>query len=279
MLRPLGRSELRTLRSLTSRSVRLRRGAFLLEGSRAIESTLEFPDRVQLVAISEDVAGNTSTMRIVERAEKSGIRVRLIDRRHLQEIADTKTPSGLIAWVRWEPVRKSADDELLSLLKQLGAKRLLCLNSVSDPGNVGSLLRAAEAFGLDGVLLGQGCVEITNQKVVRAAVGSIFGLQLVAEGVSLPSILQALEKADWSIYRAEAHAGSSLPRQNPGEPWLLLMGSEAVGLEPEFQDIGTALHIETTGSAESLNVAVAGGILLQALTSSVLSRSKCRHRE
>ncbi len=266
MLRPLGRSELRTLRSLTSQSVRLRRGAFLLEGSRAIESALEFPDRVQLIAISEDVAGNTSSMKFVERAEKRGIGVRSIERRHLQEIADTRTPSGLIAWVRWEPVRKSAGDELLSLLKRLGAKRLLCLDSVSDPGNAGSLLRAAEAFGLNGVLLGQGCVEITNQKVVRAAVGSIFGLQLVAEGVFLLPILQALEKADWSIFRAEAHAGSSLPRKPPVEPWLLLMGSEAVGLEPELQKFGTALHIETTGSAESLNVAVAGGIMLHALT-------------
>ena len=89
MLGPLSRSEIRTLRSLTSRSVRLRRGAFLLEGSRAIESALEFPDRVQLIAISEDVAGTTSAMRIAERAEKSGIRVRLIDRKHLQEIADS----------------------------------------------------------------------------------------------------------------------------------------------------------------------------------------------
>ena len=266
MLRPLGRSELRTLRSLTSQSVRLRRGAFLLEGSRAIESALEFPDRVQLVAISEDIAGNTSSVRIAEKAEKSGIAVRSIEREYLQEIADTGTPSGLIAWVRWKPVRKPACDELLSLIKRIGAERLLCLDSVTDPGNAGSLLRAAEAFGLDGVLLGQGCVEITNQKVVRAAVGSIFGLRLVAEGIILPPILQAMEKAGWSIYRAEAHAGSSLPRKNPGEPWLLLMGSEAVGLEPEFQNLGTALHIETTGSAESLNVAVAGGILLHELT-------------
>jgi TrmH family RNA methyltransferase len=233
---------------------------------RAIESALKFPDRIQLIAVAEDIAGKESVSGIVEGAGRSGVEMRLIERRHLLEIADTKTPSGLIAWIRWEPVRKPGGDEILSLINRLGIRRLLCLDSVSNPGNLGSLLRAAEAFGLDGVILGHGCVEVTNQKVVRAAAGSIFGLSLVVEGVSLSPVLHDLEKADWRIFRAEAHTGSHLPPEHFSEPWLLLMGNEAIGLDRELQNIGTALHIETEGSAESLNVAVAGGILLHALT-------------
>jgi TrmH family RNA methyltransferase len=74
-----------------------------------------------------------------------------------------------------------------------------------------------------------------------------------------------LEKEEWSIFRAEAHTGSSIPVEKPEEPWLLVLGSEAAGLSSELQSIGKPLHIETTGSAESLNVAVAGGILIHAL--------------
>lgn len=266
-MQPLSRTELRALRALTHQSVRERRGTFLIEGARAMDEALQFPEKVHLLAATPESAGGSSVGAMLERAVAAGIKVRSIDKEHLEEIAGTQTPSGLIGMVHWFPVRRPGAEQVIADLEGKGAGKVLCLDSVGDPGNVGSLLRAAEAFKLDAVLIGLGSVEVTNPKVVRAAAGSILGLPYVAEGLSLAPVLQALELRGWTIFRAETHGRSKPPGKPPHEPWLLLLGSEATGIAPELKSIGRAVHIPTPGSVESLNVAVAGGILMYALIS------------
>lgn len=265
-MQPLSRTELRSLRALTHQSVRERRGAFIIEGVRALDSTMQFPEKVHLLAVTPEASDGASIGALLERAVAAGIKVRSLSQEQLDEIAGTQTPSGLIGWIDWAPVRRPQTERLIDDLERCRASRLLCLDSVSDPGNVGSLLRAVDAFDLDGVLMGKGTVEITNPKVVRAAAGSVLDLPYVAEGISLEPILQALEARGWAIFRAVAHGGSPPPGEPPHEPWLLLLGSEARGVGPDLSSIGSAVHISTSGSVESLNVAVAGGILLYALS-------------
>ncbi len=265
-MQPLSRTELRSLRALTHQSVRLRRGAFLLEGVRALDTALQFPAMVRLVAATKEAAAQPAVGPLLEKAVAGGVQVRSLVPEQLAELADTKTPSGLIGCIAWEPVREPEPKRLIADLEKAGAGRLLCLDAVGDPGNVGSLLRAADAFGVDAVLLGRGTVEVTNPKVVRAAVGSLFHLPYVAEGVSLMPPLELLQERGWTVYRAEAHGGSAPPSEPPSKPWVLLLGSEAHGVDPELCSIGRAIHIPIRGGAESLNVAMAGGILLYALS-------------
>ncbi|MFC1627866.1 TrmH family RNA methyltransferase, partial [Gemmatimonadota bacterium] len=172
----------------------------------------------------------------------------------------------ILASVAWSPVRGERPEIICEKLEERKARRLLCLDAVSDPGNVGSLLRAADAFGMDGVLLGMGTVESTNPKVVRSAVGSLFSLPIVVEEVSLAPVLQQLQEEGWQVLRAEVRVGVSLSSVKPKAKWALLLGSEAHGVSGELGGMGEAVHIGMRGAAESLNVAMAGGILLHGLT-------------
>jgi TrmH family RNA methyltransferase len=136
---------------------------------------------------------------------------------------------------------------------------------VQDPGNAGTLIRTAVAFGLDAVLLGKGSVELANPKLVRATAGSLFQLPLVAERLDLVAVLRALLASGWHVLRAEVTSDSPPALPAEGQPWVLLLGSEAHGLTDGLRTQGTPISIPMAGPAESLNVAVAGAILLYRL--------------
>jgi len=265
-MEPLSRSELRVLRGLTSRPVRRRRGVFLLEGIRALRTALEVDADVRLIAIADDVQNHPAFPEVRVLAEDRSIPIKLADPEILKELSDTSTSPGILASVAWQPVREVQPLVIHEILRASGAHRLLCLDAVSDPGNVGSLLRAADAFGVDGVLLGTGSVESTNPKVVRSAVGSLFNLPVVAEEVSLAPVLHHLLEQGWQVLRAETRGGKALSSVRTETKWVLLLGSEAHGVSDELGMTGEAVHIEMGGAAGSLNVAMAGGILLHGLT-------------
>ncbi len=265
-MEPLSRNELRVLRGLTSRPVRRRRGVFLLEGIRALRTALEVDADVRLIAVTDDVLNHPVFPDVQALAEERNIPIKLAAPEIVMELSDTTTSPGILASVAWQPVREAQPQMICEIVLASGARRLLCLDAVSDPGNVGSLLRAADAFGMDGVLLGTGSVESTNPKVVRSAVGSLFNLPIVAEEVSLAPVLQQLQEQSWQVLRAEARGGMALPSVIPEAKWVLLLGSEAHGVSDELGATGEAVHIEMRGAAGSLNVAMAGGILLHGLT-------------
>jgi TrmH family RNA methyltransferase len=184
----------------------------------------------------------------------------------MQELTAAVTSPGIIAAVVWEPLRGEDEGVILEHADEVPPGTLLALDAVADPGNVGSLIRAADAFGLGGVLLGRGCVESTNPKVVRGSVGSLFSLPMIAAEVNLRPVLTRLRDRGWTVYRAEAGGGMPLHTVSADTPWILLLGSEARGVQRELDQLGKAIHIELTGAAESLNVAMAGGIVMYGLT-------------
>jgi TrmH family RNA methyltransferase len=233
---------------------------------RAIETALEGGADVRLVVIPGDRNDQPPWREACALAAQHGVPVRLADDTVIEELTDTITPSGIIASVAWEPVRAPDPEELARSLEESNAAKLLCLDAVADPGNMGSLIRSADAFGLDGILLGTGSVECTNPKVVRSSVGSLLNLPLVAEEVTLFPVLRLLSEQGWAIFRAEVHEGQELRTMHPTGRWILLLGSEGHGVSDELTGLGEAIRIAMTGAAESLNVAVAGGILLHGLT-------------
>jgi TrmH family RNA methyltransferase len=263
---PLRPAELRALRALTSRSVRARRAGFLLEGFRGIESALEVPGRVLLVALSPAASAHPRAKTVIDRGAEAGSPVRTGSAEALADLADSVTAPGVIARVHWQPHRQPGTTEVIEALGHDSCRRLLCLDAVSDPGNVGTLIRTAQAFGVDGILLGKGTVEATNPKVVRSAVGSLFHLAYVAEGVDLNALLPELENRGWRVFRAEAATGTPPAPTLAGAPWALVVGSEAHGVSEGLRATGTPLHIPVAESAESLNAAVAGSILLYELS-------------
>ena len=141
-----------------------------------------------------------------------------------------------------------------------GRTLLVVLDGVQDPGNAGTILRTAEAFGATGMLFLKGSVSPYNPKVLRASAGSVFRLPLAA--AMDPLLTQAaLEQHRLDIYAACATAKTSLTEANLARRMAIVVGSEAHGVSERMRNIATELRIPTTG-VESLNAAMAAGILL-----------------
>jgi TrmH family RNA methyltransferase len=252
--------------------MRERRGLALLEGQRAVATALDVPEKVRLLVMTDAVSGHPDADRLRTRAEASGIPVRVVPAGEVVEYAATDHPSGFLAVLAWAPRRLPGTAEVMAEIERRAPEQLLCLDRVADPGNLGTLLRTADAFGVGGVVLGRGCVEATNPKVVRSAVGSLLSLPWIVEDVVLPELLPLLHDHGWLVLRAEASSGDSPGPPRPGRPWVLVLGSEAHGTDPRLLTVGQGIHIPIKGSAGSLNVSVAGGILLHLLTRERMDR-------
>jgi TrmH family RNA methyltransferase len=161
-------------------------------------------------------------------------------------LSDTKNGSGLFARIEFKtrPIENY--------------KKLIYLNAISDPGNIGTILRCGRAFGVDGIVLDKSCCDLTNPKVVRSSLGAVF---------TVPTVVV---DEDWLSSRSEQlilsdlRGGVAIDRfEFPSVPYIVVFGSEAVGISDEIQKLShTFVHIPVANEMESLNVGVAVGIFL-----------------
>lgn len=148
-------------------------------------------------------------------------------------------------------------------------KCLLALDRVTDPGNLGTLIRSAWAFGIDGILLLPGCVDIFNDKALRAAKGS-----------SLHMPFQYIQESDLSLYSEKKFTiyigdieGDNFETVAYQSPYILLLGNEGEGVSQAFMNIGKKITIPMKNSTNSLNVSIAGSLLLYHMKHSNSKRS------
>jgi TrmH family RNA methyltransferase len=143
-----------------------------------------------------------------------------------------------------------------------GAKTLLVLENLQDPGNVGTLTRAAVAFGIEALLCLGESADPFSPKVIRASAGLVFALPVATFNPINPAF-EALNSGPWHVFAARAHDGSaqSYRRTDFSQPFALVLGNEGRGLSPLWQ-AATGITIPTAARAESLNVAMSGAIIL-----------------
>lgn len=147
-----------------------------------------------------------------------------------------------------------------------GATLVVCCAQVRDPGNAGTVIRCADAFGADGVVLSAGSVELTNPKTVRASVGSLFHLP-VAVGVELAAVVRAAHAAGLQVLAADGSGDvelSTLARTGElARPTLWLFGNEAWGMPAQDRALADrVVRVPLYGAAESLNLATAAAVCL-----------------
>ena len=247
----------RAARKLARPSSRARAGGrFLLEGPEGIRAALDaghVPD--SLLATERAAARHAG---LVNLARQRGAQVTLVTEPVLTGLAATTTPQGLVA-------------VLASVLRPLEAlppaPRLVCvLAEVRDPGNAGTVLRAADAFGADAVVTTRGSVDLLSPKAVRAAAGSLFHLPVLA-GIPWPELRAALVGRGLRLVGADPHAAATLDRAPLSQPVALVLGNEAHGLPAEVAaDLDLAVRVPLAGRAESLNLAAAAAVLLYEAT-------------
>ncbi len=245
----------RAVAKLAKRSARAETGLFLVEGPQAVDEALAFhPESLIDLFITPGAADRYATL--VERAKAAEVTPELVSDHVLDTMADTVTPQGVVAVCRQFPI---SIETLLA-----GSPRLLAiLEEVRDPGNAGTIIRAADAAGADGVILTGRSVDAYNPKVVRATTGSIFHLP-IAQGVVLATALDAVRAAGVRILAADVK-GDDLPtlRDELAQPTAWLFGNEARGLSDESLELADRIvKVPIYGHAESMNLATAASVCL-----------------
>ncbi|MSR37094.1 MAG: RNA methyltransferase [Gemmatimonadetes bacterium] len=253
----LSRERERLLGRLKTRRTREREGLFLVEGIRSAEEALAAGVRLRFAVVSPrltELAGGTA---LRERLVAARVETVDVTDAELGALSDTEAPQGILL-VCPQPSVDAAD---------LPSGPLLVLDGVQDPGNVGTLIRAAAAFGVRGVIALDGTVDPYNPKAVRAAAGAIFATRvLLASWEEVAAPLRArgpLLLADM-VGSDVASVTASIA---PGGDWALVIGGEGAG--PRTAVRGAAegsVCIPMPGGADSLNAGVAGAILLYVLT-------------
>ncbi|MFL5617108.1 MAG: TrmH family RNA methyltransferase [Gemmatimonadaceae bacterium] len=243
-------------RDLRRRRARERQRLFVAEGVRAVEELLSSPLSVRGLLVAPQLTDAPRGSALLDVARRRGVELTNVDAREFASAAETDSPQGVLA-VAEIPQRRLEDAQLPE------RARLVVLDALQDPGNVGTILRTAAALGAAAVLAMPGTVDLWNAKVVRSAMGALFhGPAFMSTWPELDTFRARHGVALWG---ADA-SGTPLERLQAPERLALLVGNEGAGLSPEGRArVEQSVSIPIGSTVESLNVAVATGIILYQL--------------
>lgn len=247
----------RAVAKLTKRSARTETGLFLLEGPQAVREALSYrPEAIVELFATPTAWDKHGDLR--QAAADADVRFEYVTEFVLAAMADTVTPQGVVAVARQTPT--SVRDIFAA------APRLVAIcEEVRDPGNLGTIIRAADATGADAVVLTGRTVDLYNPKVVRSTTGSLFHLP-VSVGGDLADVIERAHAAGLQVVAADVKGDDLLAARAEGvlaRPTAWLFGNEAHGLEePALELADRALRLPIFGRAESLNLATAASVCL-----------------
>jgi TrmH family RNA methyltransferase len=245
----------RGVAKLAKRDARSQTGRFLLEGPQAVSEALAYrPELVEELFVTPTALDRYQD--IGRAAREADLEVEFVTEQVLEAMADTVTPQGVLAVARQFPT---------SLKDILGGEpRLIAiLEEVRDPGNAGTIIRAADSAGADAVILTGRSVDLYNPKVVRATTGSLFHVP-VAIMPDLDAVLERVKAAGIQVLAADIKGEDLLSaRPSLAAPTAWLFGNEARGLSDEQLALADrAITVPIYGKAESMNLATAASVCL-----------------
>lgn len=234
-----------TWKSLADRKGREKADSFLVEGARMVQEALSSDFTVLAVLLREDFIPSFSIPDTVPVYTLSG---------HVfSAVSDTRTPQGIAA-------------VLSRRLHPAKGTKLVALDAVQDPGNVGTIIRTADAAGFDGVILSSECADVFSPKVLRSTMGSIFRMGF-SFPPSLPEALRHCREEGFSVISSQLDGDPFYERTDVSPSFVLVVGNEGSGISEAVRAESTHhLKLPMRGGAESLNAAVAAGIMMYDLT-------------
>jgi TrmH family RNA methyltransferase len=266
---------LRAARALQRRQERKETGKFLVEGRQAVREALAVPGLVEAVFFRWAAA--MDNIDLFELTRDAGVAYYGVSEQNLATLTDTVTPQGVVAVAKAVDVplksvlgkKQKKDDKPRKKHRRKDVSLVVICAQVRDPGNAGTVIRCADAFGADAVILSSDSVEVYNPKVVRASVGSLFHLPIVV-GVDLAEAIDACRAAGMQIFATDGAAGTDLTDLDADleKPTAWVMGNESWGLPVEHLALADhTVAVPIYGQAESLNLATAAAVCLYASAS------------
>jgi RNA methyltransferase, TrmH family len=242
----------RLRRLVRQRSFRLSERAFIAEGTKVVEAALLAKAPIEAIYVAPDVEASAAAEGVLEIARRSGIRVYELAPGVMERVADAVSPQPILGVVATLDV---------DLNRVLELSPLVVLVDVRDPGNVGAIIRSADAAGVGAVICCAGSGDVYNPKAVRSSAGSLFHLPVVVARAATAT-LSSLGEAGVRRLSTVMSGGEDYSEADLSGHVAIVLGNEAKGLGDELDDLlDGALTIPIEGGAESLNVAMAATVL------------------
>ena len=250
----LSKSHLKKITVLKNKKFRDQKKQFLIEGLRSCLEALQSDFIVETLLFNPK--NNFQNFNdLINLALKKNIELVEITEKDAKELADTVHSQEVFCVVQQ---KQFSTDSILKNRNEF----IVIIDSGQDPGNMGTLIRTCDWFGVNAIFLSSGNVELFNPKVVRSTMGSIFHVPVV-EGVDLNLFLPRIKKGGYHIFAADVKGQSFYHQVNYEKPVALILGNESRGISKNiFQFVEKTIKIPAFGKAESLNIGSAGAVLL-----------------
>lgn len=237
-----------------SKKIRQKQSRFLIEGLKSVVEAVNSAVCIDFIVLSDGFLDNNKNKIRSLLKDLNGIKIFKTSNNVFQKLSDTVTPQGIMA------IAQQKQHKLQEVIKNNFL--IVALDRVGDPGNMGTIIRTADAAGADAVLIGKGCVDIYNPKVVRTTMGSIFRVPIIQTD-DLLKTLNKLKQAGGNIVTTFLDTQNLYYNIDLSTPTIIVLGQEDEGVSNNILDISDyVVKIPMPGNAESLNVSVACGILL-----------------
>jgi len=244
----------REVRALEQKKERARRGEFLVEGIQPVLEALELGAPVRMLVVAPELLTSRIARDAVKRAERNGTRVVNVSGHVFGAVAERENPSGLLAVVAMQRIP-------LSQVMVTDSSVFVALYEVSNPGNLGTILRTADAVGASGVILIGATTDPYAPTAVKASRGTLFRLPPIQLDAADELLAWCAQKG-MQLVVARDDAPRDLWELEWRTPRVLLLGNEGAGLPPELAQVGESVRVPMLGAVDSLNLAVAAGVLL-----------------
>lgn len=224
------------LLKLYDKNERIKQRKYLIEGYHLVKEALSAKvlDTVLIINASDYIDGVNNI---------------LVSENIINKLAKTKNPQGIIGVC------------LMKEINRLIGSRFILLDNVSDPGNLGTIIRTALGFNIDGVILSPGTVDVYNDKVIRSTQGALFKVPLIQ--MDLVEAIKALKNNGIYIIGTSLHQSIDLKQLNKPNKFGIVLGNEAQGINDSILQLTDVnVKIDINEALESLNVAIAGAIMM-----------------
>lgn len=240
---------------------RIKELKFIIEGYRILTLAVDCNADIDYVFINEDFESKQENSEFLSTLENNKVKVYKTTNKNFKEFIDTENTQGIIGVINFR--EKSIQCDLDN-----NHKFVLVLDRIQDPGNMGTIIRTADAAGVDSIIALKGCVDIYNPKVIRSTMGSIFDMNIIQ--CTQEEAVEKLKKNNFSIVSSYLDTENYYNTLNYKDKVALVIGNEANGINDELISKSDVLvKIPIYGKAESLNAAISSAILMYEIRNSL----------
>jgi RNA methyltransferase, TrmH family len=247
-------SLIKEVKSLKLKKNREEKRLFFIEGERLVGEAVKEKVEICRVFVSSSYIKDITTEKVLKSIEKLEYQVYEISDKLFEEISDTESPQGILAVIKMKKY----------MLSDIFNERsfIIILDSIQDPGNMGTMIRTADASGATGIIYSKGCVDLYNPKVLRGTMGSVFHLPIIY-CENLFETIKEIKQNNIKVYAAHLKAESNYFNVDMKNNVAIIIGNEANGISDDISTLSDILvKIPMLGKSESLNASIAASLIM-----------------